>query len=782
MEKKIKMLVIPSDRQGGVGKFRSIQPHVYLQEHYKDDFDIDIVFDLPKDNLEEFLRQYDLIHIHKQLDREGKIMDMIKFLGIPIIVDIDDHFKLGEDHPMSLTAKKEKWHEPIINHLKKADYVTTTTQIFADIIKKYNKNVAVLPNAIDPEEKQFSRNKNFDDNDGKLRVGLICGSTHLKDIQPLRGLCSLVRPNVQLYLCGFDTNGTRTIYHQDTGQVERRPITPEESVWYEYEKILTDNYKTISKEHKDFLLKFMKVDDPFVNENYRRMWTRNINEYATHYQNIDLLLAPLKENDFDLMKCIVGDSLVSTNKGIFKISDIVENKLQLKTDNDFNVVNYFKYENEATVKIKTKMGYELEGTPTHRIKINNEWKMLGDLNINDKIDLSSPKLNENIPYQKLYYPMLITKNTDNKFEKATETMMPSITVNEEWGRLFGYLLGDGNFTYHGFGISCDSRYEDVVQDVDNLIVSAGLHAVHAPKKVDKRCKKNLSKYGFGIDLKVTSNTFSKLCVKYNLFGEGGKRFVVPDFILKSPKSVIKEFLRGLFEADGTVGEENGVSFATKSLKLAQQIQYLLLGFGLTCRLNRKYNKHYNKYYYYLDLRKEESIIFKNEIGFVSSEKNRKLKVFTDGKNGNNTHKMEFCDEIIEIENNVNDVYDIEVENVHEFNSNGIISHNSQLKVIEAGFTDTAIIAQDFGPYQIDIKPMFEFGGKINEDGNGILVKSAKNHKDWVKYINRLADDLSLVRKLKDNLYNTVKDKYSLEAVSKERVKLYKELVNKNGQE
>ena len=48
-DKKIKMLVIPSDRTG-VGKFRSVDPHVYIAENYKDDFDIDIVYNLPKEN------------------------------------------------------------------------------------------------------------------------------------------------------------------------------------------------------------------------------------------------------------------------------------------------------------------------------------------------------------------------------------------------------------------------------------------------------------------------------------------------------------------------------------------------------------------------------------------------------------------------------------------------------------------------------------------------------------------------------------------------------------
>ena len=300
MNKKIKMLVIPSDKSG-CGKFRSVDPHVYIAEHYGDEFDVDIVYNMPNGDLEAFLKQYDLIHIHKQLDKQCKIIDMIKFLGIPVIIDIDDHFKLGNDHPMSITAKKERWHEPIINHLKKADYVTTTTPIFADVIKQHNKNVKVFPNAINPEEKQYAVTKN--PRTDKLRVGIICGSSHLKDLELLSGIATQVnKDKVQFVLCGFDTRGTRTIY-KDNGEVETRPIYPQESVWCDYEKIFTDNYRTISPEHKDFLMKYTAgVDDPFTNEPYRRMWTRHINDYATHYQNVDVLIAPLKENDFNKVK------------------------------------------------------------------------------------------------------------------------------------------------------------------------------------------------------------------------------------------------------------------------------------------------------------------------------------------------------------------------------------------------------------------------------------------------------------------------------------------------
>lgn len=299
---KIKLLVIPSDKHG-VGKFRSVSPHVFIQERYKNEFDVDIKYadELPLDRLTDFFKQYDLIHIHKKLDNDCKMIDLINFLGIPVIIDVDDYFYLGDYHPMSYSAKRERWQDPIIAHLKKATYVSTTTEIYAKELRKYNKNVLIFPNAIGDEETQYTTKKT--PNDGRLRVGLICGSSHEHDINILNGVCRQVPlDKVQFVLCGFDVNGTRTIYLPD-GKTQRRPIEPSESVWNTYEKVLTDNYKIISPEHKQWLLEYHKnTDDPFIHEPYRRMWTRDITKYGTHYENVDVLMAPLKECPFNMYK------------------------------------------------------------------------------------------------------------------------------------------------------------------------------------------------------------------------------------------------------------------------------------------------------------------------------------------------------------------------------------------------------------------------------------------------------------------------------------------------
>jgi glycosyltransferase involved in cell wall biosynthesis len=304
MKEKIKILVIPSDKSG-CGYFRSVQPHKFIAENYSDKFKIDIIYELPQDQpLDKFLQQYDILHIHKQLDKECKVISLAQFLGLKVIVDVDDYWDLGNDHPMSLSAKQQNWKAPIIAHVQQADYVTTTTEIFKNTIKPFNKNVLVFPNAIDPTEEQFIPKPTYSD---KLRFGIICGSSHEKDIEILKGVVASLPQDVidqmQIVLCGFDVRGTVTMINPQTNETKTRDIQPQESVWYRYEQIVTNNYKITSPQHTQFLHMFMpQVEYPNINESYRRCWTKDISEYATHYNNIDVLLVPLKENKFNAQK------------------------------------------------------------------------------------------------------------------------------------------------------------------------------------------------------------------------------------------------------------------------------------------------------------------------------------------------------------------------------------------------------------------------------------------------------------------------------------------------
>jgi glycosyltransferase involved in cell wall biosynthesis len=193
----------------------------------------------------------------------------------------------------------------ILNNIRIAKNVTTTTSIFAEEIAKYNKNVYVLPNAIDPNEKQYTPTPEKSD---RLRIGWLGGSSHLKDLEILKGVVGRLHNDglldkVQFVLCGYDLRGTMTIIDEQTGQQTQRPIKPMESVWYHYERIFTEDYTTVSPEYREFLLKFKNEEYPNVaNEPYRRVWTKPISSYASNYNLFDISLAPIEENIFNKVK------------------------------------------------------------------------------------------------------------------------------------------------------------------------------------------------------------------------------------------------------------------------------------------------------------------------------------------------------------------------------------------------------------------------------------------------------------------------------------------------
>ena len=112
------------------------------------------------------------------------------------------------------------------------------------------------PNCVDPNEKQFYHNPEESD---RIRVGWLGGSSHLADLEILRGtvdkLISL-KDKMQFVLCGFDTRGSITQMNPQTGEEMTRKIKPKESVWYEYEKIFTGNYKTVDKDQMFQLMQF----------------------------------------------------------------------------------------------------------------------------------------------------------------------------------------------------------------------------------------------------------------------------------------------------------------------------------------------------------------------------------------------------------------------------------------------------------------------------------------------------------------------------------------------
>jgi glycosyltransferase involved in cell wall biosynthesis len=303
---KIRILAIPSDKHG-VGKFRMMDPFVFISDKHSEDIHVDISYNA--EDRDDYFLNYDIVVFHTfihQTNHEHNIkrINWLKSKGIITIMDIDDLWFVDQRHPMYHAIKMNKVGEMKIDMLKTVDYVSTTTPIFAKTIKDKLKvsNVVVFPNAVNEDEPQFQNKPVQSD---KVRFGWLGGSSHLHDLELMsNGISStynLFKDKVQFVLCGFDTRGSVTVIDQ-SGKQQQRPIQPTETVWYKYEGFFTDNFKVLSPEYKNYLGTFTQGDYNDIDEPYRRRWTKDINSYATNYNTFDVSLAPLVDSVFNANK------------------------------------------------------------------------------------------------------------------------------------------------------------------------------------------------------------------------------------------------------------------------------------------------------------------------------------------------------------------------------------------------------------------------------------------------------------------------------------------------
>jgi glycosyltransferase involved in cell wall biosynthesis len=277
-----------------------------LQNMYPDDFHIDIDYE-PKINDVNFWKKYQIVHVHRSIghdyDQVPELINSLKSMGIVVIVDLDDYWLPTKEHPIHSIIVQNKIDQKIMANLRVASYVTTTTRVFADEIKKLNKNVEIFPNAINPDEPQFKEPTLPSD---RIRIGWLGGSSHLHDLMLLDGMVSKnseFNDKVQYVVCGFDLRGTVTEINKETGEQKKRDIKPHETVWARYEEIFTNNYKIVDENYKNFLSEFKQEEynsDSTIP--YRRVWTLPVTSYAKNYSKFDISLAPIKNHIFNRVK------------------------------------------------------------------------------------------------------------------------------------------------------------------------------------------------------------------------------------------------------------------------------------------------------------------------------------------------------------------------------------------------------------------------------------------------------------------------------------------------
>ena len=107
------------------------------------------------------------------------MFDTFRKFGKKIIIDVDDWWYFPPDHPNRKIWEEKRHEDRCTTTMKYADEVWCASKYLAKKVKRYNKNVIVIPNAVDTNSMQWNQPKIKSD---KVRFGYLGANYHQKDL------------------------------------------------------------------------------------------------------------------------------------------------------------------------------------------------------------------------------------------------------------------------------------------------------------------------------------------------------------------------------------------------------------------------------------------------------------------------------------------------------------------------------------------------------------------------------------------------------------------------
>jgi stage V sporulation protein R len=151
-------------------------------------------------------------------------------------------------------------------------------------------------------------------------------------------------------------------------------------------------------------------------------------------------------------------------------------------------------------------------------------------------------------------------------------------------------------------------------------------------------------------------------------GRGARERRVPDAVLRSPKPVVRAFLRALYDCAGFASRD-GVILSSSSEHLAEQVQLLLLNYGVLSRRGLQRDGAWH-----LRITGPSAARFGELVGFGLERHQRALSDYVEQSRAFRHERWE--DDVVSLERGRADVYDISVEETHRYCAAGLINHNS----------------------------------------------------------------------------------------------------------
>ena len=311
-------------------------------------------------------------------------------------------------------------------------------------------------------------------------------------------------------------------------------------------------------------------------------------------------------------------------------------------------------------EVTTEDGTKVLATDNHPFFNGEKYICLRDLKVGDTIKYYNTIFSTE--YQYVEIPGLIP---------ATNF---KLKIDEDWAKFIGLFMGDGSFYGKQGKISVIFDKKDISSFKwcsEFFIKNFGNAAVSDSGKNKGAWELNVTRIN-------STNVFKALDLIKSSSSGTLKRYVhVPEYIMKSPKSVVAAFLSGLFDSDGfSTKDGTRIGFFSKNIELLYDMQFLLRGFDIHAKISSRQQKNGNGYIYTenkLNLHKIDIPVFREQIGFLSDRKNNNIELSSAVRKTKDYHygKITSIEYIKEDE-----AWDIETS-THALSANGIWVHNSE---------------------------------------------------------------------------------------------------------
>ena len=322
--------------------------------------------------------------------------------------------------------------------------------------------------------------------------------------------------------------------------------------------------------------------------------------------------------------CLTPDTLITTDRGLVRLGEIGDmygdrwQGLDLTVSTDEGprqATKFFVNGEEPTRRIVTEGGYKLQGTLAHRVKVVNsesgtwEWKRLADIVPGDLLPMQMRTLvgePRRVPLPVLdqaYY-------TGDRYVRAPEVVTPDLA------EIVGYFMGDGSLHAKGIRLCVADTDLDVAERLG--VIAKELFGIE-PVVTQQEGYRELALQSVRLARWWQAAGFGKRLPNEEHSGKGWVPRVPSAILEANDPLVYSAFLRGLFEADGTVLE--GVpSVSTAHESFAAEIRTVLLTLGLVTT-TRKTTSGFGGAIYQVRLRNvDHALNFAELVGFIGQRK------------------------------------------------------------------------------------------------------------------------------------------------------------------